>query len=209
MKCVIAMDREIKIISGTAVPLPGNNIDTDRIMPARFMKEITFGNTGSHVFYDERYDDDGEEKKHPFNEKRFEGASIMIVNRNFGCGSSREHAAQGLMRHGITAIIGESFSHIFAGNCFRLGIPCISLSHEHIKALMLVVEEKPTTVIEISLEERKIMYMNNDVGFSMVEEQRKAFVGGYWNVTELMRSNMEIVQEKAKRIPYMNGFTQH
>ena len=125
----------ITAVQGTAIPLPGNDIDTDRIIPARYLRSVTFEGLGSEVFKDERFNDDGSAKAHPFNDDKYSGATLLIVGRNFGCGSSREHAPQAIMRFGIKAIIGESFAEIFAGNCTSLGIPVCTADEQTIDEL--------------------------------------------------------------------------
>ena len=147
---------KMEIIEGRGIPLPGNDIDTDRIIPARFMKCITFDGLGQYVFYDERFDESGSKKGHPFNDEKFLDSSILIVNKNFGCGSSREHAPQALLRFGIKALIGESFAEIFAGNCTVMGIPTVTAPHDAIENIMMVVEEKPETPIQINLLTKKL-----------------------------------------------------
>ena len=121
---------KITKVSGTGVPVPGNDIDTDRIIPARHLKEITFANMGKYPFYDERFDEAGKSKDHPFDNPAYQGASVLLVNQNFGCGSSRVHAPQSLMRWGVKAVVGESFAEIFAGNCTMLGIPLVMVTPE-------------------------------------------------------------------------------
>jgi 3-isopropylmalate/(R)-2-methylmalate dehydratase small subunit len=116
----------VEYVSGTGIPMRGNDIDTDQIIPARFMKVVTFDGLGEFAFFDQRFDEDDNEKEHPMNEERFKDANVMVVNQNFGCGSSREHAPQALMRWGIDAFIGESFAEIFAGNCLALGMPTVT-----------------------------------------------------------------------------------
>ena len=135
-------DLQRRQITGTGIPVPGNDIDTDRIIPARFMKCVTFDGLEQYAFYDERFSGDTP-KAHPFNDDRFLGGSILIVNKNFGCGSSREHAPQALVRFGMRAIIGESFAEIFAGNCTALGVPAVTASQDHITQLMQAVESDP------------------------------------------------------------------
>ena len=142
---------ERKLIRGRAIPVPGNDIDTDRIIPARYLKFVTFDTLGQFVFQDERFDENGKEREHPFNDERFKGGEILLVNNNFGCGSSREHAPQSLMRAGIRGIVGESFGEIFAGNCTALGIPTVRLKHEEIEVLMAAVEADPGTEITLDL----------------------------------------------------------
>ena len=130
-------------ITGRAVPVIGNDIDTDRIIPARYLKEITFSRMGQYPFYDERFSADGELKDHPFNKPQYDGASILVANANFGCGSSREHAPQALGRWGIKAIVAESFGEIFAGNCAMLGIPALVASKSDVAALQKLALEDP------------------------------------------------------------------
>ena len=134
---------EIDSVTGTGVPVRGNDIDTDQIIPARFMKVVTFDGLGEFAFFDQRFDDEDNQKEHPFNEPQFQDASVLAVNANFGCGSSREHAPQALMRWGIDAIIGESFAEIFAGNCLALGIPTVTADHETIVELQEWIDEHP------------------------------------------------------------------
>src|SRR5919197_6455079 len=141
------MSEIVKItqVSGTAVPIRGNDIDTDRIIPARYLKEVTFARMGDYPFFDERFDPSGNKKDHPFNDPEYKGASILFVNKNFGCGSSREHAPQALYRFGINAIVGESFAAIFAGNCTMMGLPAVTVSHAEIETMMKTVENDPQT----------------------------------------------------------------
>src|SRR4051812_13623983 len=139
----ILMNSKIEKISGRAVPVVGDAIDTDRIIPARYLKEITFTNMGAYPFYDERYDSDGKLKPHAFNEPRYQGSSLLFVNGNFGCGSSREHAPQSLMRWGIKAMVGESSAEIFAGNCVMLGIPAVTVTPAEAAQLQARAHEDP------------------------------------------------------------------
>ena len=124
----MSADAKVVKVTGTVIPMRGNDIDTDRIIPARYLKEITFARMGEYPFYDERFDSAGKPKAHPFNDPKYRGASILFVNKNFGCGSSREHAPQALFRFGIHAIVGESFAAIFAGNCVVMGIPTVTFT---------------------------------------------------------------------------------
>ncbi|MFW5728280.1 MAG: 3-isopropylmalate dehydratase small subunit, partial [Spirochaetota bacterium] len=144
-------------VEGRGIPIRGNDVDTDRIIPARFMKVVTFDGLGEYAFYDQRYDAEGNEKLHPFNDPRFQGANILLVNANFGCGSSREHAPQALARWGIEAVVGESFAEIFAGNCTAMGVPAVSIPHEDVEALIDRVEEYPETQIAIDVREGTIV----------------------------------------------------
>ena len=145
-------------ISGRAVPIRGNDIDTDRIIPARYLKEITFARMGEFPFYDERFDAEGKPKPHPFNDAKYKGASILLVNKNFGCGSSREHAPQAIYRFGIHAVVGESFAAIFAGNCVMLGMPAVTVASSDIELLMQLVESNPQLVLTLDLESKKLFY---------------------------------------------------
>jgi 3-isopropylmalate/(R)-2-methylmalate dehydratase small subunit len=142
---------KISTVTGTAVYVPGSDIDTDRIIPARFMKCVTFDGLGEYLFYDVRYDEKGNKKGHPLDDPRFAGASILLSNANFGCGSSREHAPQALAKHGIRAVVAESFAEIFFGNSTTLAMPCVAVSHEDIVALAAVIEAKPGTAVTIDL----------------------------------------------------------
>ena len=147
---------KITQIEGKAVPIEGNDIDTDRIIPARYLKEITFTNMGKYPFYDERFDTEGKPTGHPFDLPQFQGAHILFVNQNFGCGSSREHAPQALMRWGVKAIVGESFAEIFAGNCTMLGIPTATVSQAEMRKLQALVKAKPDTKFVLDLEKKTL-----------------------------------------------------
>src|SRR5262245_5481229 len=156
------MSEIVKIvkISGTAVPMRGNDIDTDRIVPARYLKEVTFARMGEYPFFDERYSSDGKKKDHPFNDPEYSGASVLFVNKNFGCGSSREHAPQALNRFGIKVIVGESFAAIFAGNCTIMGVPTVTVDEPTMRQLMKSVEDNPKTQYTVDLESKTLRYGN-------------------------------------------------
>src|SRR3989339_649867 len=170
------MTRYIHDAKGTGIVVRGDDIDTDRIIPARYLREITFARMGEYAFYDERFKEDGKKKEHPFNNERFEGASILIVNDNFGCGSSREHAPQALMRWGIKAIVGESFAEIFSGNCTMMGIPTIILPKEEVDELMDFIEDNPSHEIVVDLIKNEISYAEDKATFSMKISSRKALL---------------------------------
>ena len=203
-------DLRISRIEGTAVPVEGNDIDTDRIIPARYLKEITFTSMGNYPFYDERFDTDGNSKGHPFDDPRYQEACILLVNKNFGCGSSREHAPQALMRWGIKAIIGESFAEIFAGNCTMLGIPVLTTSAEHTQELMDQVKDSPSTPIIIDLERQEIRYGGGPeptrIGLEMPKSRLNALLHGTWDSTGILLSNAEKTRAVAERLPYISGF---
>ncbi|QCC51859.1 3-isopropylmalate dehydratase small subunit [Halapricum salinum] len=194
---------EVDYVEGTGIPIRGNDIDTDQIIPARFMKVVTFDGLGQFSFFDLRYDDDDNEKDHPMNEDRFKEASVMVVNNNFGCGSSREHAPQALMRWGIDAIIGEGFAEIFAGNCLALGIPTVTADHETINALQQWVDDNPDGEIEVDVEAETVRYGSNEISVSVDNAQRQALVEGIWDTTALMKANQNAIQETADSLPYV------
>ena len=190
-------------VTGTGIPVRGNDIDTDQIIPARFMKVVTFDGLGEFAFFDQRFDDEDNPKEHPFNEERFQDANVLVVNANFGCGSSREHAPQALMRWGIDAIIGESFAEIFAGNCLAMGIPTVTADHETINALQQWVEDHPDREIEVDVEAETVTYGDNEIGVTVDDAQRKALVDGVWDTTALMRANEQATRETAESLPYV------
>ena len=193
-------------VSGTAVPIRGNDIDTDRIIPARYLKEVTFARMGEYPFFDERFDAAGDLKAHPLNDPKYKGASILFVNQNFGCGSSREHAPQALYRYGIQAIVGESFAAIFAGNCTMMGVPAVAVSHEQVEQMMKTVEQNPQTQFIVDIDKKTITFGEQRVSIELPETYRSALISGSWDSTTLLRSNLAQVKKTASRLPYMNGF---
>jgi 3-isopropylmalate/(R)-2-methylmalate dehydratase small subunit len=193
----------VTAVSGTGVPVRGNDIDTDQVIPARFMKVVTFEGLGEFAFFDLRFDDDDNEKDHPFNEPQFQNANVLAVNNNFGCGSSREHAPQALMRWGIDAIVGESFAEIFAGNCLALGIPTVTVSPDEAEALQDFIDENPDAEIDVDVENETVSYGDTVVEATVDDAQRKALVEGVWDTTALMKSNANTVREKAESLPYV------
>jgi 3-isopropylmalate/(R)-2-methylmalate dehydratase small subunit len=196
---------EVTAVSGTGIPIRGNDIDTDQVIPARFMKVVTFDGLGEFVFFDQRFDDGDNPKDHPMNEDRFQDASIMVVNNNFGCGSSREHAPQALMRWGIDALVGEGFAEIFAGNCLALGVPTVTADYEIINDLQQWVEDNPDGEVEIDVDAETVSYGGQEVGVTVNEGQRKALVDGIWDTTALMKSNQNAIEETAACLPYVES----
>jgi 3-isopropylmalate/(R)-2-methylmalate dehydratase small subunit len=194
---------EVNYVSGSGIPIRGNDIDTDQIIPARFMKVVTFDGLGEFAFFDQRFEDDDTPKDHPFNEERFQDASVLVVNANFGCGSSREHAPQALMRWGIDAIVGESFAEIFAGNCLALGIPTVTADSETVEAIQAFVDEHPDAELEVDVDAETVTYGDTTVDVALDDAQRKALVDGEWDTTALMRSNQDAVRELADSLPYV------
>jgi 3-isopropylmalate/(R)-2-methylmalate dehydratase small subunit len=196
---------EVESVSGTGIPIRGNDIDTDQIIPARFMKVVTFDGLGEFSFFDLRFDEEDNEKDHPMNEERFQDASVMVVNANFGCGSSREHAPQALMRWGIDAFIGESFAEIFAGNCLALGMPTVTADQETVEAIQDYIDKYPDTEIDIDVEKETVTYGDTTVEVTVNEGQRKALVDGIWDTTALMKANENAIRETADSLPYVDS----
>lgn len=191
-------------IVGRGLPLRGDDLDTDRIMPARFLRAVTFEGLERHVFEDDR----AANPAHPFDDPRYRGASILVVNRNFGCGSSREHAPQGLARYGITAVIGESFSEIFLGNAAVLGMPCFASDRASIEALQSAIEREPTLPIDANVETGVVTAGAMTLTTTMPAALRDAFVSGQWNPTALLLNRFDEVRDVANRLPYIGGFSE-
>jgi len=185
------------------MPLRGDDVDTDRIMPARFLRATTFEGLERHVFEDDR----AARPDHPFGDARFACASILVVNRNFGCGSSREHAPQGLARFGIRAIIGESFSEIFQGNAAMLGIPCFAADHQSVDRLQTLVEHTPNLAITARVDAGLITAGPLRVCATLPPAVRDALVGGQWNPTALLLDRFEEVRTVSERLPYLTGWS--
>ena len=193
-------------IKGRAVPLVGDDFDTDRIIPARYLKEITFTNMGKYPFYDERFDDKGGLRPHAFNEPRYHGASILFANVNFGCGSSREHAPQALVRWGIKAIVAESLAEIFAGNCVMLGTPALTASKEEILKLQKAAHDDSKVEFSVDLESMTVKGAGLEVKVAMPESRRKALTEGTWDSTGILIGNAEKVKATATKLAYMQNF---
>jgi len=196
-------ENHITEVGGTGVPIPGDDIDTDQILPARFMKEVTFDNMADYLFYDARRDDDGEFNDHPLN--RFEGASIAVINSNFGCGSSREHAPQAMMRWGVDGIVGESYAEIFRDNCKSLGIPAVTTDHETVTELQEWIENNPDGDINIDVENEEVTYGETTIDVDIDDAMKEALVEGIWDTTALMYSNRSKVEETVAGLPYVEG----
>ena len=194
----IAPKGKIKIIQGRCISLIGDDIDTDRIIPARFLKCVNFDALGNAVFEDDRKDLKG---KHPFDLIINKNSSILIVNSNFGCGSSREHAPQALLRWGIRAIIGESFAEIFYSNCIAIGIPCFTLDKISIKKIQDKSEHGLILNIDISLSEARST--NSKVKLEIKSSTRNMFLSGEWDATSTLLNNTKLIEEKIKQLPYV------
>ena len=193
--------RKVTGAAGRGLPLRGNDIDTDRIMPARFLRAITFDGLEQHLFEDDR-----KTTQHPFDDSRYRGASVLVVNSNFGCGSSREHAPQGLQRWGITAVVGESFAEIFFGNSLMIGLPCVTASAADVKTLQDIIEQRPDTEVRVDLEAGTLDAGDLHVKVSIPPNVRDALVTGAWDTTGLLLDRYEEVDAASKRLPYVAGF---
>ena len=195
-------NNEIKSVTATGISLLLDDIDTDRIIPARFLRCVTFDGLGEHAFEDDRQQD----PNHPFNQPQFQGAGILAAGRNFGCGSSREHAPQSLMRWGIKAIIAESFAEIFFGNCGSLGIPAVKASRADLEKLAAAIQKNPT--LEITVDLQKLTVTAGEIAFSvtMPDSACDALVTGQWDYLGRLLSAADKVTEHAKTVPYLSGF---
>lgn len=194
---------KITHVSGRALPLRGDDLDTDRIMPARFLRAVTFEGLEKHLFEDDRAAD----PTHSFSNPRYDGAAVLLVNRNFGCGSSREHAPQGLARAGFRAIVGESFSEIFQGNSVMLGIPCFTTDHASLDALQSLIETAPDTVVSCDVATGTITAGRLTVSAQLQPAFRDSFLSGQWNPTAMLLDDFSQVRRVATSLPYMSGFS--
>lgn len=194
-------------ITGTAVPIPGDDIDTDRIIPARFLKEITFERMGEFLFYDVRFDaSDNIIEDYPLNLPEYQNPTFLIVGQNFGCGSSREHAPQAIMRFGIQAVIGESFAEIFAGNCKAIGVPVVTASAEDIATLSYYVAKTPDQPLDLNLESRTVSAGDKVIQVNIADERLSAFISGTWDASALLKANLDQIKQVGERLPYVQNF---
>jgi 3-isopropylmalate/(R)-2-methylmalate dehydratase small subunit len=194
---------QITQISGTGVPVRGDDLDTDRIIPARYMKCVTFDGLGEFMFYDVRFEEDGTPKNHPLNEERYKDASILISGNNFGCGSSREHAPQAIYRYGIRAVIAEGFAEIFFGNSTTLGLPCVTVSSADREALQQLVEKDADAKIDINLENKTITAGSQTYNCDIRESAREVLMNGHWDpIADLLENNPQI-DAVAGKVGYM------
>ncbi len=192
----------VVVVEGRGIPLRGDDIDTDRIMPARFLRATSFEGLERHLFEDDR----AARPDHPFNDARFAGATLLVVNRNFGCGSSREHAPQGLARAGIRGVIGESFSEIFQGNAAMLGVPCFAADRQAIERLQTLVEHTPNLAITARVDSGLITAGPLRLTATLPAALRDGFLSGQWNPTAMLLERFDEVRAVADRLPYLNGF---
>ena len=198
---------KIQSVSGTAVPLRGDNIDTDRIIPARYLRSVSFEGLEQHLFADDRAQADARAPgSHPFSNPRYSGAAILLVNANFGCGSSREHAPQAIRRRGIRAVVGQSFSEIFFGNSVALGMPCVTVGADDIDALMTLVERDPSATIAVDVDSLTVTAGGRSHSAALPSAARESFLDGSWDATGLLLHQYEQVEAVASRLPYVTGW---
>jgi 3-isopropylmalate/(R)-2-methylmalate dehydratase small subunit len=189
-------------ITGRGIPLPGNDIDTDRVIPARFLKAVTFEGLGEHAFEDARKQD----PEHPFNQKVYEGASVLVVGLNFGCGSSREHAPESLKRWGIKAIVGGSFAEIFFGNCTTLGIPCLTAAMDDVLWLQRAIGRDPGQPVVVDVKGRVVRFGDRTIPLGMPDGPHHQLVSGTWNATTVLLEAGSEIEATAGRLPYIAGY---
>lgn len=195
------MVQRITTIEGRGLPLRGADIDTDRIIPGRFLKTVTFEGLEQHLFEDDR-----KAGGHPVDDPRFQGASVAVVNANFGCGSSREHAPQALQRWGIQAIVGESFAEIFFGNSMMMGLPCVTASPADVRALQDLIEARPATRVTIDLAAGTCAAGDFRCAIALPPKIREAFLTGAWDTTGMLLDRYDEVDAVSARLPYVAGF---
>jgi 3-isopropylmalate/(R)-2-methylmalate dehydratase small subunit len=194
---------KIEKVTGRAVHVPGEDIDTDRIIPARFLKCVTFDGLGEHLFRDVRFREDGTSTGHPLDDPRFTGATILLAGRNFGCGSSREHAPQSIVKFGIRAIVAESFAEIFFGNSVALGMPCVSLPRPELEKLTALVEAHPETAVTVDLVQRVVKAGDLSLAFAMKPSAREALLAGLWDPIGQLLEGKEQIRAVLASLPYV------
>ena len=192
---------QVKAISGKAIAVIGDDIDTDRIIPARYLRCVTFDGLGEHAFADDRAQSEGQ---HSFDLPQYQDANVLVVNNNFGCGSSREHAPQALAKWGIKAIVGESFAEIFFGNCVAIGVPCVIASQTEIKLLQTLIQENPQAEVSVDLESMQVTSDNLSVAVQMNEGSRQMFLRGTWDNCGQLVDNVANIKTTATKLPYVD-----
>lgn len=193
-------------ISGRGLPLRGNDVDTDRIIPARFLRAVSFEGLETHLFEDDIAQAAAHGTMHPLTDPRFQGASILIVNRNFGCGSSREHAPQAIQRRGFACVVAESYSEIFFGNSVAIGLPCVSAPAADLARLQSTIEQQPHAELAVDLESLHVQCGDWRAAISLPTAARDSFLEGTWDATALLLDRYEDVERTAKRLPYAAGW---
>ena len=194
------MSSEVTAVTGTGIPLVGNDIDTDRIIPARFLKAITFEGLGEQVFVDDRAQTGGE---HPFDLPQYQNAAILIVNNNFGCGSSREHAPQAIARWGIKAMVGESFAEIFLGNCLAMGLLCVTATPEVVSQIQQILHSNSQAVITVDLEALTVSCDGFTAPVEMGDGPRQMMLAGTWDACGQLLAGADEIRETAGHLPYL------
>ncbi len=194
--------QKIEQVTGRVVPLPLDDIDTDRIIPARYLRCVTFDGLGEHSFEDDRKQD----PNHPFDDARFQGASILLAGSNFGCGSSREHAPQALIRWGIKALIAESFAEIFFGNCTANGVPCVCATPESIQKLAAAVQSDPKLDVTVDVVAKEVRYGAEKFPVTIIDSARGALTSGQWDFLAQLVEAQDEIKTTASRLPYMKQF---
>ncbi len=202
MSAVVRIER----VEGRLMPLRGHDIDTDRIIPARFLRVITFEGLEQHAFEDDIVSRAQQGSPHPFAQERFAAARILVVNRNFGCGSSREHAPQALHRWGIQAVVGESFSEIFFGNSLAIGLPCVTAAAADLEWLQTLAETEPERAAVLDLGRGTLQVGDRSVAVSAPRAALEALTTGAWDATGLLLEDEAAVRASANRLPYVSGF---
>jgi len=198
--------RIIDKVVGSGVPVRGNDIDTDRIIPSRFLKCVTFDGLGDHAFEDDIAAVEKQNKVHAFRNPAYKSGKILVSNSNFGCGSSREHAPQALLRWGIAAIIAESYSEIFFGNCVSLGIPCVRVDHPTSEKILAWIEANPSADLELSVEQRTLKLGSDVISLDIADGPRGQFLDGSWNARAGLLVNLAKVAQVASNLPYMQKY---
>lgn len=192
---------KVQAISGKAIAVIGDDIDTDRIIPARFLRCVTFDGLGEHAFADDRIQANG---KHPFDQAQFQDATVLVVNNNFGCGSSREHAPQALAKWGIKVIVGQSFAEIFFGNCVAIGLPCVIATPEMIKQFQASIQANSQVQVKVDLAALEVTKNELSIPVTMNEGSRQMFLEGTWDNCGQLIGNSESVKVTASKLPYVN-----
>ncbi len=200
------MDSRVMQVSGRALPMVGDDIDTDRIMPARFLKAVSFDGLEAHVFEDDRRAARDQGATHPFDDARYRGAVVLVTGRNFGCGSSREHAPQGIARWGIRTVVGVSFAEIFFSNATALGVACVSMTPADSGDLARIVAGAPEIVVTVDLAAQQVWAGPHRWTVSMPAAARAALMTGTWDATAMLTADFDEVRATASRLPYITGF---